>query len=91
MSFLFSNTIHFIENLCGINVHLEFGRNFKNTSSSELQLKKENTSSSKASFLDLSIIIENKQFKAQLSDKRDAFPFSIFRMPHLDSNKALKF
>ena len=53
---------------------------------SEVQFKKENISNSEASFLDLSMVIENKKFKTQLSDKRDAFPFYIFCMSHLDTN-----
>ena len=68
-----------------MNSHLELNRNFKNICPPELQLKKENISTSGASFLDLSIIIENNKFKIQLYDKRYAFPFSIVGMPHLDS------
>ena len=52
---------------------------------SELQLKKENIATFDASFLELSIVIENKKLKTQLYDKRDAFYFSIFCTPHLDS------
>ena len=63
---IFSNTFRFIDDLCAIVNHLEFGRNFKNIYPSELLLKKENISTSEASFLDLSIIIENVKFKAQL-------------------------
>ena len=47
---LFSNTFCFIDDLCAINDHLEFDRNFKNTFPSELQIKKENISTSEASF-----------------------------------------
>ena len=56
----------FIDDICTINDHLEFDRNFKNIHRSELQLKKENISTSEASFLDLSIIIQNKEFNTQL-------------------------
>ena len=66
---------HFIDNLFAINNHLEFDRNFKNIYPSELHLKKDNISACKASFLDLSIIIENQKFKNQIYDKTDAFPF----------------
>ena len=82
---LFSNTFRFIDDLCAMNNHLELNRNFKNICPPELQLKKENVSTSEASFLDLSIIIENNNFKIQLYDKRYAFPFSIVGMPHLDN------
>ena len=43
---------------------------------------------SEAWFLELSIITKNKQFKTQLYDNRDVFPYSIVRMPQLDSNIA---
>ena len=82
----FSNTFHFIENLCAINDHLEFDRVFQNIYHSEFQLKKENVSTSKASFSNLFITNENKKFKTQLYGKRDAFSFSVIRMLHLDSN-----
>ena len=52
----------------------------------ELELKKESILTSEASAPDLSITIENKKFKTKLFDKRDAFPFFISRIPHLDSN-----
>ena len=39
-----------------------------------------------ASFLNLEICIEDGQFVYKLYDKRDAFPFSIVRMPYLCSN-----
>ena len=53
---LFSNTFRFIDDLCAINNRLEFDRNFKNIYLSEVQLKKENIPTSKASILDLFII-----------------------------------
>ena len=37
-------------------------------------------------FLNLDITIKNGVFIYKLFDKRDAFPFSIVRMPHKDSN-----
>ena len=49
---LFSNMFRFIEKLCAINSHLEFDRNFQNIYPSELQLRKENISTSEALFLD---------------------------------------
>ena len=39
-----------------------------------------------ASFLNLDITISDGIFVYKLFDKRDAFPFFIVRMPHLDSN-----
>ena len=53
--------------------------------SKELQLKVEHHGTH-ATFLDLDITVENNIFRYKLFDKRDAFPFFIVRMPHLDSN-----
>ena len=39
-----------------------------------------------ALFLNLDIEIIDSIFVYKLFDKRDAFPFSIVRMPHIDSN-----
>ena len=82
----FTNTFCFINDLCAINDHLEFDRNFKNIYPSGIKLKKKGISTSQASFLNLSIMIENKKCKTKLYDKRDAFPFCVVRMPQLDSN-----
>ena len=71
----------FIDKLCATKNHLEFDRNLKNIYLSELQLKNEKMSTSAVLFLDSSIIIENKTFKIQFYDKRDAFPFSVVLMP----------
>ena len=51
----------------------------------ELELKVEH-SGNHASFLNLDITIKDGIFVYKLFDKRDAFPFSIVRMPHIDSN-----
>ena len=72
-----------MNDLYALNKYLEFYKNFKNIYPTELHLKKQNVSTSEASFLNLSIIIENKIFKTQLYDNRNAFPFS---MSHLNSN-----
>ena len=51
----------------------------------ELELKLEH-SGSHASFLNLDITILEGEFVYKLFDKRDAFPFSIVRMPFINSN-----
>ena len=52
-------------------------KNYKGIYASELELKKESISISKASFWDVSVIIENERFKTKLY-KRDTLyaPFS---------------
>ena len=62
-----------------------FGKVFKDIYPDELELKVEHEGNS-ASFLNLEIRIEDGQFVYKLYDKRDAFPFSIVRMPYLSSN-----
>ena len=56
----------------------------------ELILKRENTLNTSASFLDIQINIENNKFKFKHYDKRNDFPFSIVRMPFLNSNMPSK-
>ena len=56
-------------------------RKIKDIYPTEVELKKENNSSSCASFLDLYIYIENEEFHTRLFDKRDNFSFDIVRMP----------
>ena len=63
----------------------EFGTLFKDIYPNELELKVEHEGDS-ASFLNLDIRVEENQFVYKLYDKRDAFPFSIVRMPYLSSN-----
>lgn len=71
--------------MCVINDHLELDSNSKNIYPLEVPLKNKDISTSKASFLELSVNIENIKIKAQLYDKRDTLSFYIICMPHLDS------
>ena len=75
----------FIDDLCAINDEGEFGRVFREIYPPELELKLEH-SGQMATFLNLHIQILNGKFVYKLFDKRDAFPFSIVRMPHRESN-----
>ena len=74
-----------IDGLCAINDEGEFGRVFWEIYPPELGLKLEH-SGQMATFLNLHIQILNGKFVYKLFDKRDAFPFSIVRMPHRESN-----
>ena len=83
----FGNVFRFIDDLNAINDGGEFERCYKDIYPPELELKKENVGYDNASFLDLDITInENRTFSLKLYDKRDAFPFSIVRLPYLSSN-----
>jgi hypothetical protein len=81
----FHAVFRFIDDLCSMNDGGEFGKVFTDIYPDELQLKVEHDGNT-ASFLNLDICIEDGQFVYKLYDKRDAFPFSIVRMPYLCSN-----
>ena len=81
----FSNTFRFIDDLCAINDDGLFERHHHEIYPPELELKKEH-GGERVSFLDLEIAKANKKFEMCLYDKRDAFPFSIVRMPFRKSN-----
>ena len=63
----------------------DFGKSFREIYPPELELKVENQGNH-ATFLDLDITIVDGLFVYKLFDKRDAFPFSIVRMPNIKSN-----
>ena len=79
----FANTFRFIDDLCAINDGGLFEKHHHEIYPPELELKKEH-GGQRVSFLDLEIKIA--QFATCLYDKRDAFPFSIVRMPFRKSN-----
>ena len=81
----FLSTKRFIDDLCALNDGGEFGRLHQQIYPDELELKVEH-SGSHASFLNLDITIKDGIFVYKLYDKRDAFPFSIVRMPYTSSN-----
>ena len=81
----FHSTKRFIDDLVAINDGNMFRSVFKEIYPEELELKIEHFGNH-ASFLNLDISIVDKVFVYKLYDKRDAFPFSIVRMPYLDSN-----
>ena len=81
----FHSTKRFIDDLCAINDGDEFGKCYKDIYPEELELKVEHHGQH-ASFLSLDINIIDNQFVYKPFDKRDAFPFLIVRMPHLESN-----
>ena len=82
----FSYTFRYIDDLCAINDNGEFERVFSDIYPMEVELTKENSTNSSATFLDLSIEINERKFSTHIYDKRDSFPFYITRMPYKDSN-----
>ena len=81
----FHSTRRFIDDLIALNDGGMFGIVFEDIYPPELALKVEH-SGEYASFLSLDITIRDGMFVYKLFDKRDAFPFFIVRMPHLESN-----
>ena len=68
-----------------LNDRFEFEKHRSEIYPKDLELKCEHLGMS-ATFLELDIVIQNNIFVHKLFDKRDAFPFSIVRMPDLSSN-----
>ena len=81
----FHATKRFIDDLCAINDGNLFQTVYSDIYPEELELKLEH-SGNHATFLNLDINITEGKFIYKLFDKRDAFPFSIVRMPFMDSN-----
>ena len=81
----FHSTKRFIDDSCDINDGNLFGEIYNEIYPEELELKLEH-SGSHASFLNLDITILEGEFVYKLFNKRDAFPFSIVRLPFINSN-----
>jgi hypothetical protein len=61
-------------------------RSHKEIYQSEMELKVENENNFSASFLDLALAVSEGVVDTKLFDKRDAFDFSVVRMPYKCSN-----
>ena len=83
-----NNSFRFIDDLLSLNDGSTFEKHYKDIYPTELELKKENNSNSCASFLDLYIYIENREFHTRLFDKQDNFGFDIVRMQFLRISRA---
>ena len=81
-----NNFFRFIDDLLSLNDGSTSEKHYKDIYPTELELKKENHSSSCASFVDLYIYIENGEFHTRLFDKRDNIGFDIVRMSFYCSN-----
>ena len=83
--FKFRNCFRFIDDCCSINDNNAFSKYHSDIYPTELELKCEHVGNH-ATFLELDIEIIDNTFVYKLFDKRDAFPFSIVRMPDLRGN-----
>ena len=81
----FKYATRFIDDECNLNDDGEFGKSFHLIYPNDLELKCEHHGSH-ATFLDLEITVVDGIFVYKLFDKRDNFPFFIFRMPDLRGN-----
>ena len=75
------NSFRFTDDLLLLNDDSTFEKRYKDIYPTKLELMKENISNSFASFLDIYIYIENKEFHTKFFDKRESFGFDIVRMP----------
>ena len=69
-----------------MNDYREFKRCFTDIYLSESELGKENLDSSRASFLDFDIKVEDRVFVYNQCNKRNAFPLYIVCLPFVCSN-----
>ena len=84
------HVFRFIDDLISLNDNDEFLRSFKEIYPSQMVLKLENQINTESSYLDLDLKIEDRIFNSRLYDKRDAFHFSVVRMPYKCSNMPYK-
>ena len=67
------HVFRFIDDLIALNHDDEFLRSYKEIYPEEMELNVENKEVDSASFLDLGLQVEDKIFKSNLYDKREAF------------------
>ena len=80
------HVFRFIDDLIALNDNDEFMRSYKDIYPPEMELKVENEDNLSASFLDLALAVQEGIINTKLFDKRDAFNFSVVRMPFKCSN-----
>ena len=84
------NIFRFTDDLIAINDGNEFENHYNEIYPSELILKKENTSHTETTFLDLHLCINEGQIQTSLSDKKNSYNFVVVRFPHKSSTIPLK-
>ena len=82
----FGNIFRFIDDLIAINDGKEFENHYNEIYPSELIFKKENTSHTEPTFLDLRLCINEGQIQTSLYDKRNSYNFKVVRFPYKSSN-----
>jgi hypothetical protein len=82
----FRHIFRFIDDLISLNDNGEFSKSFHEIYPPEMELKRENHEDDAASYLELGLKIADRQISSNLYDKRNAFNFSVVRMPYRSSN-----
>ena len=81
----FDNIFRFIDDLIAINDGNEFENHYNEIYPPELILKKEVTSHTETTFLDLHLYLSEGQIQTSLYDKRNSYNFNIVRFPFKSS------
>ena len=82
----FRHMFRFIDDLIAMNDCGEFLRSFHEIYPQEMVLKRENTNDTEANYLEMGLQVVSNIFESKLYDKRNAFKFSVVRLPYKCSN-----
>ena len=83
---LLNKTYRLIDDITTINSDGVFANHYMNIYPESLQLNKENSGCVSANVLDLDIVISEGNFKVNVYDKRDNFPFEVVQFAPVISN-----
>ena len=86
----FSNIFRLIDDLIAVNDGSEFENQYNEIFPTKLILKKENTSYTATTFLDLHLCINEGQIQTSLYDKRNSYNFNVVRFPYKSSTMPSK-
>ena len=81
----FGNIFRFIDDLIAVNDGNEFENHYNEICPPKLIFKKENTSQTEITFLDLHLCINKGQIETTLYDKRNSYNFNIVRFSYKSS------
>ena len=84
----FHSAFRFTDEVCALNVGVEFGKAFLEIYLTELELKAEHNGRH-ATFVDLDIYKDQGKLIYKIFDKRYTFNFHIVRMPSVISNNTI--
>ena len=76
----------FIDDLISLNDDGEFSKSYREIYPEEMELQKENAGDQSAPYLDMGFSISASIMTSILYDKRNAFKFSVVRLPYKCSN-----